>query len=380
LQASTLDIAFYAPLKSPLHPIPSGDRKIARLFMAALQDAGFKVKLASQLRSFDKHGNSHRQQRMVTLAKHEAQRIMRRWRKQNFQPKAWFSYHLYYKAPDLIGPIICLALNIPYLVAEASWAAKRAQGPWSLYHQHIDSALGQAAKIICINPVDKIALTAYYANETINRIESLAAFIDDRPQSNPNITRQQLADAFVLDIEKPWLISIAMMRSGDKFASYQLLSKVIHKLQLPFQLLIVGDGEMRPQVNALFSTQSQVKFANALPNDHILELLTHFEILVWPAINEALGMIFLEAQQAGVAIVAGNQGGVSSIVKDQFSGLLFDALDVVAMTSAITTLLSNPQQLQRLQQQAQIYIAQQHSIGASALQLHRIIHSVCEQP
>ncbi|MEH6446322.1 MAG: hypothetical protein V7784_20700, partial [Oceanospirillaceae bacterium] len=266
MQASTFDIAFYAPLKSPLHPIPSGDRKIARLFMTALQNAGFTVQLASQLRSFDKHGDSYRQHRMIALAKHEAQRIMRRWRKHHFHPKAWFSYHLYYKAPDLIGPIICQALNIPYLVAEASWAAKRAQGPWSLYHQHIDNALQQAAKVICINPVDKIALTAYYANEAINRIASLAAFIDDRPQSTQHVTRQQLADEFALDIDKPWLISIAMMRSGDKFASYKLLSEVMHKLQLPFQLLIVGDGEMRPQVNALFATQNQVKFANALAN------------------------------------------------------------------------------------------------------------------
>ncbi|MEH6446283.1 MAG: glycosyltransferase [Oceanospirillaceae bacterium] len=94
--------------------------------------------------------------------------------------------------------------------------------------------------------------------------------------------------------------------------------------------------------------------------------------------NEALGMIFLEAQQAAVTIIAGNQGGVSSIVKDQYSGLLFDALDVAAMTNAITTLLSNPQQLQRLQQQAQKYITQQHSISASALQLQRIVHSICE--
>ena len=29
-------IAFYAPLKPPTHPIPSGDREVARLKLAAL--------------------------------------------------------------------------------------------------------------------------------------------------------------------------------------------------------------------------------------------------------------------------------------------------------------------------------------------------------
>ena len=45
-------IAFYAPLKSPRHPVPSGDRQMARLIVRALEKAGHQVSLASELRSF----------------------------------------------------------------------------------------------------------------------------------------------------------------------------------------------------------------------------------------------------------------------------------------------------------------------------------------
>ena len=38
-------IAFYAPLKSPNHPVPSGDRLMARLLIAALQRAGHDVEI-----------------------------------------------------------------------------------------------------------------------------------------------------------------------------------------------------------------------------------------------------------------------------------------------------------------------------------------------
>ena len=38
-------IAFYAPLKSPNHPVPSGDRRVARLLMDALLLAGHEVEL-----------------------------------------------------------------------------------------------------------------------------------------------------------------------------------------------------------------------------------------------------------------------------------------------------------------------------------------------
>ena len=36
-------IAFYAPMKPPNHPVPSGDRTMARLMMAALELAGHEV-------------------------------------------------------------------------------------------------------------------------------------------------------------------------------------------------------------------------------------------------------------------------------------------------------------------------------------------------
>src|SRR3972149_3576414 len=53
-------IAFYAPLKSPTHGTPSGDRRIAGLFMDALARAGHRVELASTFRSYDAAGAAPR--------------------------------------------------------------------------------------------------------------------------------------------------------------------------------------------------------------------------------------------------------------------------------------------------------------------------------
>jgi len=371
-------IAFYAPLKSPLHPTPSGDREIARLFIRALEQAGFHVDLASQLRTFDKNGDNLRQQRLLAIAQKEATRVMRRWQQQGFSPQAWFSYHLYYKAPDLLGPIICKALNIPYIVAEASWAEKRANGPWALYHQQVAYGLEIASKVICINPKDKIALRSFYARMSHgkrSRLVSLNTFIDDVPTNN-HPARDDVAKKYGLDGKRPWLVTVAMMRSGDKYSSYQQLSAVVDKLQQPYQLLIIGGGVMQAEVQALFAQHQQVKFAGALENSQIRQLLSHFELLVWPAINEALGMVFLEAQQAGVAIVAGEQGGVSSIVKNQVTGILVDAYDAEEMSRTIDGLLANPAQLQLMKQAATNYVIQHHSIAASAKQLNDVFDGV----
>ena len=55
-------VAFYAPLKPPDHAVPSGDRRMARLLMAALERAGHRVILASRLRAFEGHGKAATQE------------------------------------------------------------------------------------------------------------------------------------------------------------------------------------------------------------------------------------------------------------------------------------------------------------------------------
>ena len=115
-------IAFYAPLKAPTHPTPSGDRRMARLLMQTLELAGAKVELASDFRSYDGQGDPARQKALRATGDILAAELIERYRarEDSARPTAWFTYHLYHKAPDWIGPKVAAALDIPYLVAEAS--------------------------------------------------------------------------------------------------------------------------------------------------------------------------------------------------------------------------------------------------------------------
>src|SRR5689334_17494620 len=111
-------VAFYAPLKPPDHPVPSGDRRVARLFLDAFRLAGHDPFVASRLRSFDADGDRPRQCRLAALGRHTADRLLRQWRRgSQAAPDLWFTYHLSYKAPDWLGPPVSRALGIPYLVA-----------------------------------------------------------------------------------------------------------------------------------------------------------------------------------------------------------------------------------------------------------------------
>src|SRR5258708_22862490 len=138
-------IAFYAPLKSPLHPVASGDRTMARLLIAALRRAGHEVEIAAWLRSRDGDGDPTYQERVRDAGLHLAERFVRRCRCGPApRPDLCFTYHLYYKAPDWLGPRVPDALAIPYFVAEASVADERCSGACPLGHAPVPAALGPA--------------------------------------------------------------------------------------------------------------------------------------------------------------------------------------------------------------------------------------------
>ena len=126
-------VAFYAPLKPPNHAVPSGDRRVGRLFMDALARAGHEVDLVSTLRTHEPKGDPGSQARIRAEGTAAAQDLIARWTGTSGStiPELWFTYHVYYKAPDWLGPAVSAALGIPYVIAEASHAPKRACGPSS---------------------------------------------------------------------------------------------------------------------------------------------------------------------------------------------------------------------------------------------------------
>ena len=107
-------IAFYAPLKSPTHGTPSGDRRVARLLMDALQLAGHRVELVSDFSSFEGDGDAMRQAELRAQGAELGRVLTNRWQAGSAteRPELWFTYHLYYKAPDWLGPIACRTLAV----------------------------------------------------------------------------------------------------------------------------------------------------------------------------------------------------------------------------------------------------------------------------
>ena len=88
----TGQVAFYAPLKSPNHPIPSGDRLIARLMMRALDLAGYEVQLVSETISYQKRPSPELYETRHKAVLGERHRLIETWDKSVVdRPLLWFT-------------------------------------------------------------------------------------------------------------------------------------------------------------------------------------------------------------------------------------------------------------------------------------------------
>src|SRR5882724_6743117 len=204
-------IAFYAPLKPPDHPVASGDRAMARALIAALERGGHAVTLAAHFRSYDS-GDARRQARLREEGRKIAHRYLRKIERGAQPPELWFTYHLYHKAPDWLGPLVSERLGIPYVVAEASYAPKQAGGPWDLGHRAVEEAIRRAALVLQPNPADaECVLPLLDAPE---RMVLLRPFIDTAPFRAPDRGESRAAIGAMLGLDEAalWLAAVGMMR------------------------------------------------------------------------------------------------------------------------------------------------------------------------
>jgi len=315
-------IAFYAPMKSPHHMMPSGDREMARNLMSAISAGGASVELVSELKIYDKHGDRDVQQGLRAQASDEAARLIRDMPK----VELWVTYHNYYKAPDLIGPAVAQARCIPYVQIESTRATSRLTGPWADFAQAAHDACDTADVIFYLTANDLITLDREKCGT--QQLVHLPPFLpsDTLPAASP--------------LNGP-MLTTGMMRSGDKLASYHLIAETLAQLSGDWQLHIAGDGPARSEVEALMAPfGARVTFLGQLDRTQLAEAYSGASLFLWPGVNEAFGMVYLEAQSHGLPVVAQDRPGL----RDVLAPGLYPTPEEGAQTLAaqITLLLDNP--------------------------------------
>jgi len=347
-------IAFYAPMKPPTHATPSGDRQMARALMAALGD---RAELVCELRLYDGKGDGAVQAELEQQARDEAKRLIAKggW-------QAWVTYHNYYKAPDIIGPIVARALNIPYILIEATRSTKRLTGPWSRF-----AALAEAA-------TDHADLVFYFTERDRVALEQMRPQTQRLIKLHPFLPRTDLPDPAPLTGQT--ILTVAMLRDGDKLNSYRIIADTLPLLTTTdWHLKIAGDGPARAEIESLFATlASKVTFLGQLDHGGLDQAYRDADAFLWPGVNEAFGMVYLEAQAAGLPVVAQNRDGVRDVVLA--GGLVPADHGPKALAQALDRLLGSPDERQMRGRKSRAFVAENHLLNTASETLWQHINAL----
>jgi glycosyltransferase involved in cell wall biosynthesis len=169
-----------------------------------------------------------------------------------------------------------------------------------------------------------------------------------------------------------------MMRTDAKLDSYRLLARSLAEIvDAPWTLEVVGDGPARPEVERCFQAfaPGRIAWLGELPPAKVPSRLARSDLFVWPGLGEAYGLVYLEAQAAGLPVVALHTDGVPAVVKDGETGVL-TPIDASAYAGAIGRLIADGTLRARMGDAGATFARTERSLTAAASRLSGLIGAV----
>ncbi len=120
-----------------------------------------------------------------------------------------------------------------------------------------------------------------------------------------------------------------------------------------FKILIIGEGNQRPQFESLikkYELENKVFLLGRIPE--AFKYLKALDIFVLPSLKEGFPWIILEAMTSQVPIISTNVGAISEIIESEKEGILVESKNPKILAEKILDLIKNPEKSQRLKNQA----------------------------
>lgn len=119
------------------------------------------------------------------------------------------------------------------------------------------------------------------------------------------------------------------------------------------RFLIVGDGELRGELEAQVRRRGIAgSFVFCGFRKDLVRVYADLDVVVLTSLNEGLPVALIEGMTAGKPVVAFDVGGVEDLIDDDVTGILVPFGDVQTLADSITHLLEDPQECERLGQNA----------------------------
>lgn len=368
-----MHIAFCTPFKPLTHPRPSGDVTIARDLHDFFTDTDHTVSTPPFL------GTEWIWKRPAMWP--EAYRTLRYLTIPRQQTDIWFTYHSYYRAPDLLGPYMKKKHNIPYVIFAPSHSPKRFRHPGTLPGALLNKRALFAADHLFVNKVrDTLHLPDSIPK---NRVSFIRPGIRTHRFKYDSHARELLRKEWQA-AATPVVLSVASLRAGVKA---QGIEHVIHSCAAlraagtDLQLVIAGDGPEAARLKTLAHAAlgDAVRFLGFVDRWSLYRIYSAADVFAFPGIREGLGMVYLEAQSCSLPVVAWDHDGAPEVVKHEKTGFITPSWDNGAFSNAIHTLLVSPALRKRMGEAAAAYVHQQHDLATNYAGMEKTMEALIRQ-
>jgi colanic acid/amylovoran biosynthesis glycosyltransferase len=139
---------------------------------------------------------------------------------------------------------------------------------------------------------------------------------------------------------------------------------------IPFEIVLAGDGPLRPQVEALVARLGlggQIRVAGWMSAGQVREAIRGSRALVLPSFAEGLPVVVMEALALGRPVVTTAIAGIPELVETGVTGWLVPAGSVEALVAAMrAALTADPARLEAMGRAGAALVAKHHDAAREA--------------
>lgn len=154
-----------------------------------------------------------------------------------------------------------------------------------------------------------------------------------------------------------------------KIKNYNILIEAVSLLNrnnpVPFQLVLVGDGPERKNLEKL-SEEKGIKnrvFFTGVKYD-IHEILPCFDVFALPSLTEGTSISLLEAQACGIPAVVSDVGGNPGIIKNGFNGYITEVNNISGLVSGIESIKKNNRAAETMRKNSRLNVINNFSTSS----------------
>ncbi len=178
--------------------------------------------------------------------------------------------------------------------------------------------------------------------------------------------------------ERPFTIGYAGRLIESKGLTDLLAA--VRRLQAPVELVLIGNGELRPALEGQPVPGSAVRVLDGFSHDRMAEAYAQLDVLALPSRTtarwkEQFGRVIIEALWCGVPVVGSDSGEIPWVIGLTGGGLIFPEGDIEALAARLAELREAPELRRSLAQAGRAAVERHFTVAAATDPLERLLRA-----